>query len=181
MYWLDTLILTLLGIGALLGLWSGFLWQVARMAALSLGFSATILGNEWATGVLHDHLLAGAEVRVCQAVAYVAVFLIVYLAILQVARMLHRGVRNSELQWLDRLFGALLGAGKFGIVLGALCLVAAHSNHPTPQGWLKESLVAPALVKGMEWGIVWMPERYRLEVAQALRGVGEMFQRKEKK
>lgn len=180
MYWLDTLLLTLLALGGLLGLWSGFLWQVARLAALSLALSATVLCNVSAAAFLHEQLLVGAEPRLCQAVAYIAVFLIVYLAVFYFARMLHRGIQYSDMQWLDRLFGAVLGAGKISLVLAGLCLVATHSSHPTTQQCLKESRVAPLLAQGMEWTLIWVPEKYRGELAQGIQGFGEMFDSKAK-
>lgn len=178
MYWLDTLLLSLLGLGALLGLWSGFLWQVARMAALSLALTAMVLCNESAAAFLHEELLTGMEPRVCQALAYVAVFLIVYLAVFYLARMLHRSVQMSDLEWLDRVCGALLGAVKICVVLAVLCLVAAHSSHPTMQDWLKESKIAPVLARGLQGALIWVPEKYRLELAQGIQGVGEMFEGK---
>lgn len=178
MYWLDTLILSLLGLGALLGLWSGFLWQVARLAALSLALSAAVFCNESAAAFLRENMLAGAEPRIVQAVAYISIFLIVYLAVFYIARILHRGVQMSELRWLDRLCGAALGAAKICLVMSVLSLIATHSSHPATQECLKESRLAPVLAQGMEWTLHCIPERYRTELADGIQGMGEMFERK---
>jgi membrane protein required for colicin V production len=180
MHWLDTLLLVLLGLGALLGLWTGFLWQVARLLSLSLALTATVCLNEPTSQLLRDNLLAGAEPRVAQVVAYIAVFLLAYLLIFYVARLVHHGVRTSDLEWLDRVLGCVFGLAKFALILSGLCLLAAHYPHPTAQAWLKESTLAPLFAKGLESGLTWVPERYRVELADGVAGLHRILGGKEK-
>ena len=61
MYWLDSTILALLAIGALVGAWTGFLWQVARILSLALSLYAAILANDDAG--LGDRLRAWREAQ----------------------------------------------------------------------------------------------------------------------
>ncbi|MFO0969562.1 MAG: CvpA family protein [Gemmataceae bacterium] len=175
MYWLDTAILSLLGIGALLGLWSGLLWQIARIVSLGLAFAITVVANESSAEFLHQHLLGGAEPRVAQGVAYVAVFLAVYLITFYIARVLHSAVQASDLEWLDRLLGAAFGAAKIAIVIAILCLFATHSTHPAPQTWLKESRLAPVFAQGLQTALALLPEKYRSEMIEGVKGLREIL------
>lgn len=181
MYWLDTLLVVLLSLGALLGLWTGFLWQVARLLSLSLAMAATIFLNEPTAAVLRENLLAGVEPRVAQVIAYIVVFLVSYLLVFYVARMVHHGVRTSELEWLDRVLGALFGAAKIALVLSGLCLLAAHYPHPTAQAWMKESTLVPLFARGLESGLTWVPDRYRVELAEGVEGLQRLLQAQDKK
>src|SRR4051794_2044148 len=116
MYWLDTLLLVLLGLGAVLGFMSGLLWQVARIVTLAAALMATIACNEPATHFCREQVLREADPRISQAVAYVLVFLAVYLILFLATRLLYQCIKATKLQTADRLLGALFGTGKAALV-----------------------------------------------------------------
>src|SRR5438046_804870 len=103
MYWLDTLLLALVALGAVLGFVSGFLLQVRRLLSLRIALAATVAANETASRFCQEQLLRDADPRVSQVVAYVAVFLAVYLVLFLATRLLYEGIRATELVVLDRL------------------------------------------------------------------------------
>jgi membrane protein required for colicin V production len=181
MHWLDSTLLALVGLGAGFGLWTGLLWQMARLVSLGAAFVATVIANDSAAAFLREHILVAAEMHVAQAVGYVVVFILVYLLTLQLARLLHHSIQTSDLEWLDRLLGAGLGAAKVGLVLSGLCLAGAHYPHPTTQDLLKESTLAPVLASGMESALAWLPEEYRTELALNWEGIAALFSGKNEK
>jgi membrane protein required for colicin V production len=161
MYWLDTLILAVLVLGAALGFYSGFLWQIARILALSTALLVTVTCNEPATRFCRDQLLAGADPRIPQAAAYVLVFLAVHLILHLTTRLLYAGIRAADLEMVDRLAGGLFGAGKMALIVGACCLAAANYPHPTTRAWMAHSTLAPVFADGMEHVLVIIPDEYK--------------------
>src|SRR5262245_55749852 len=81
MYWLDTTILAILGIGAIFGALNGLLMQLARLVGFAVALYAAIYFNDGATTLIQQSFVQDAEPLVARIVAYVAVFLVVYLAI----------------------------------------------------------------------------------------------------
>src|SRR5581483_2504474 len=167
MHWLDLTILILLGLGAGLGFWSGMLWQVARVVSLGLALYATVLLNEPACQFLAE-AAHGIDPRVARGVAYVGVFLGVYLALFLLTRLLHSTIKAAHLDLLDRLLGALLGAGKMGLALAVVCTALASLSFPLAQEWMAQSTLAPLLARGAEVGLEQIPEEYRGRVGDAL-------------
>ncbi len=176
MFWLDIVILVLLGLGAGLGFWSGLLWQVARVVSLGLALYATILLNESATQFLEE-VVRGIDAHVAQGIAYVGVFLGIYLTLFLFTRLLHKAIKATHLELLDRLLGALLGAAKMGAVVAAACLGLASLAVPTTEDWLAHSTLAPLFARGAETAVAMIPEDYRDRASEGLEQVKETLQR----
>jgi membrane protein required for colicin V production len=170
MYWLDTIILILLGLGAGLGFWSGLLWQIARVLSLGLALYATILFNEPATKFL-DEVVRGIDPRVAQGIAYVVVFLGVYLSLFLLTRLLHKMIKAAHLELFDRLLGGLLGAAKMGVVIAIACAVLAAVALPMTQDWMQQSTLAPLFVRGTEATLDLIPMQYRSRVDDGLQQI----------
>jgi membrane protein required for colicin V production len=168
MHWLDTLLLVLLALGGLLGFFSGFLWQVARILSLGVALLATVAFNEQASRFCQDHLLREADPRIAQAIAYVMVFLAVYIVLFLVTRLIYKGIRATDLEMFDRLLGGLFGAGKMALIIGACCLAAANYPHPTSKELMAKSKLAPAFAEGMEHILVVIPDDYKEDLRDTL-------------
>src|SRR5947209_15620594 len=123
MYWLDVVLLVLLGLGAALGFWSGLVMQVARLVSLGSAIWATLALNEPATRLLHERVAPETNVGVLHGIAYIAVFLVVYIALFALSRLVYKLVRASKLVLLDRVTGAVLGAMKMALILAPVCLL----------------------------------------------------------
>lgn len=173
MYWLDTLLLTLIGLGGLWGLWSGFVLQMARLVSMSLAVGAAVLLNEPVKQFLLEEVIVGADPRLAQGIAYGVVALLTFLILMYFARKLRRTVRTSELAWLDRWLGFLLSAGKVTAFLAVLCLLAERFPHEKTQGLVRESVLVPVFAQGAGTTISWLPERYQGELDSALSGLGK--------
>ena len=178
MFWLDTTIVALLVLGAILGAISGLLWQVARILCVALSVYAAILLNEWATNLLQEALLKGAEPAVARAVGYLAVFLAVFFILFQVVWPLDHAIRAVNLEPLDRLLGAGMGACKMALIVAAICLGLTAYPNPTTTEVLEKSTLAPVLAEGMEMVLLVIPQEYKTELCNGLKNLREFARNK---
>jgi membrane protein required for colicin V production len=169
MYWLDTAILIVLALAALLGARSGFVGQVARLLTLGVSLYGTIRLNEPATRLLAESVLSGADGWLARGAAYVIVFLAIYVVLLAVTLFLERGVRAAQMQWLNRLMGAALGAVKAALVLGVVFLGLVHFAPDFSQAPLERSYLASYLSEGAQRVLRAIPAEYREKVWSQVR------------
>ena len=149
MHWLDVTLLALLALGACLGFWSGLIMQVARLLCFGLSIYLTFLHNEPVTRLLHERVAPEAHVNLLRGVAYIVVFLVVYISLFALSRLIYRVVRATKLETLDRLAGAVLGAFKMTLVLAPICALLAMLSQPATDEWMKQSKIAPVLAQGL--------------------------------
>lgn len=177
MYWLDTTILTLLVLAAVLGFWSGFLWQIARIAGLGISLVATLLFNDAASQFLRDYLLREGDPRLVQALAYAVVFFAVYLVLFFTSRLLYEGIRAADLVMVDRVLGCAFGAAKMALALGAICLAAANYPHDVTRTWMAKSTFAPTFAEAMERVLIVIPEAYSENLHATFIGLRDLVSR----
>jgi uncharacterized membrane protein required for colicin V production len=173
-YWLDTIIVAVLAVGAVFGALSGFLWQVARVASVGVAVYAAIYFNDWAAHLLEETLLHGAHPRVSMVLAYLVVFVAIYLAFFCTTLLLERGMMVVRLEPLNRLLGGGLGALKAALVLGAVFLGMASYPHTRTQEVLDRSLIAPTLADGMQLVLVAVPQEYKDWLCNGLESLREL-------
>jgi uncharacterized membrane protein required for colicin V production len=176
MFWLDIAILTLLTLGAVLGFWSGLLWQVARLLSLGVSLYATLVFNEPVTQLLHEHVAPEAHLGLLRAVAYGGMFLGTYILLFTLTRLLHRTIQATKLESLDRLMGAALGTGKMVLLLAPACAGLAYLALPITQEWMEKSTLAPLLARGMHDALVVIPEDYRHQAEESIQHVRDRLQ-----
>jgi len=167
MYWLDTAILLILGIGVAWGAVTGLWWQIARFLSLGVSFAATILGHDPAMRLVQDGL-GQMDPRLLHGLAYVAVFLAVYLCLYYLTHLVYEMIRAGNLEYLDRLLGALLGGAKVSLILAAVCLGLANYPNPTTKQWMASSQFAPTFADGMEFVLLSFPEDYKADLQESL-------------
>jgi membrane protein required for colicin V production len=172
MHWLDSTILALLAVSAALGMWSGLLCQVARLASLTIALMAAVLLNEQVAFWLQENVVRQGDSRLCGALAYALVFLGVYLVLSVTTRTLYQAVHSSELELLDRMLGAALAVGKASLVLGMVCLGLSRAEHAAPKSWFAESRLAPILAQSMQTVIGCLPDEARQRIHLGLERVG---------
>jgi membrane protein required for colicin V production len=177
MYWLDTLLLALLVLGAGIGFLSGFLQQISRILTLAIALVASVVCNDSASRFCREHLLQGADARIAQAVAYVLVFLSVYLVFFLAARLLYAGIRSSDLEIADRLLGGMFGAAKTALILGICCLAAANYPHSSARALMAKSTLAPVFAEAMEQALVIIPDEYKENLRGTLVSLRDLLSR----
>src|SRR5262245_2489933 len=108
MNWLDITILVMLGIGGVLGLISGLLWQVARLVIFGVSLYVTIYYHGPVADFLKANLSSG-QPAVMTGLAYFFTFIGTYLVLFLVTALIERAVRAMKMKWMDRLLGGVLG------------------------------------------------------------------------
>jgi membrane protein required for colicin V production len=133
--WVIAAIVILAVIGAAK---NGFFVEAFSLGGVVLG----LLIASWNYQRLMPSLLQAVHTpAVAEAIAFLAIALVVMIAAGLVGRILHRTAHSIGLGWLDRLIGAAFGflKGCVVVTLGVMALAAFY-----PQcGWLDHSRLAP--------------------------------------
>jgi len=168
MHWLDFILLLILAVGAFLGARSGLLWQVARVLTFFLAIYFCIHHHTAVAGWLLQ-TLRGASPTVTWLLAYLVTFLSVYAVCLFITYVLEKALRAAKLKPVDRVFGALIGIIKAGLLAGAILLgVALYATPGEADDMLGESKVAPVLLKSMQVVIVAVPQQYKDRLGETI-------------
>jgi len=117
--WLDVGILLLIGAGALRGYRRGLIREGMALGGLAVGLVLATQWNAEVAGLLKPFVGGG---RFLNALAYVVVVLLILGVATLLTVVIQRVMRILLVGWLDRLGGALFGAGQ-GAILAALLLV----------------------------------------------------------
>jgi uncharacterized membrane protein required for colicin V production len=168
MHWLDLSLLALFGLGAALGFWSGLIMQIARLICLAVSIYATLFLNETATRLLHERVAPDAHINLLRGISYVGVFLIAYLILFALSRLVYRVVRATKFEMLDRLAGAALGAIKMVLLLAPACALLTYLALPPTEEWMSRSTIAPMLAKGMHVAVILVPETYKNQAQESV-------------
>ena len=176
MHWLDVALLVLLGTGAALGFWSGLVMQVARLLSLGISLWATMALNEPATKLLHERVAPETSLTVLHGIAYVAVFLVAYITLFALSRIVYKLVRASKLVLLDRISGAVLGAAKMALILAPLCLLLQFLALPATEEWMQQSKIAPALAAGVKTAVELLPDSYKSQARDSAEQLRDRLQ-----
>jgi membrane protein required for colicin V production len=137
----DIIVLSLLGVSALIGFVCGALREVTTVIAFVIAAFAALYGLHYvglaARSALHPAWLGNIA-------ALLVVFLMVYVVIRVISAGMIRGVHATRLGMLDRLAGGGLGLGRGLIVLGLINLAI----HLAPRaegmpGWIVDAKLYP--------------------------------------
>ena len=112
---MDTRIMAVLAIGAIIGFWQGAFKQIANFIGVALGIIlASALYQQCG-----DYLaqLSGANVSVGHTVAFIGIVILVPIALGWIASLLTKAASVVYLGFLNRLMGAVLGAASYMLVL----------------------------------------------------------------
>ena len=158
---LDIIVLLLVGGGAVLGGFRGFVQEVLALGAWVAAIVALKLAHTPATAMLEPVIgtWAGAAV-----LAFALVFGLVFLAGKLIARQIGGATRRSVIGPIDRVLGAGFGALK-GLIGATLLYLAANLVYDTFNGrtaprpdWMRDSRTYPllyasgrAIVDFVEW------------------------------
>jgi membrane protein required for colicin V production len=167
MHWLDIVLLVVLGLGAILGLRKGLLWQVARLVTFGVAVYVCVYFHDFAGGLLAPCLADTSEIFV-KVVACAVTFLVVYLVLYAITLLLERALKASKLKLMDRLLGGAFGAIKAGLVAGAILMGVALIGWKDADATLAESSLAPVLLQVMRGFLIAVPQEYKNEVTDAL-------------
>lgn len=140
---LDYAIITIVGLGAIYGFSRGALRMITSLLSLVGGLYAASLYHEAASRVAGREL--GADSTTARILGYIAVFVLVFLAIEIAGNLVIRIVQLVRMGWIDRLIGGAAGAAIAGIALG-FAIMAMMMLLPARAEILRESTLAPDLL-----------------------------------
>jgi membrane protein required for colicin V production len=172
MHWLDTAIVALLLVGAVLGFLTGFVWQLARIGGLILSIYASAALHDPASRLVRD-VLRDCDERIASGAAYVVVFVFVFVGMYLTAMTLKAILRAMDMENLDRIAGALFGAAKAAVCIGIVCLLLQYWAHPMTREWMSKTQIAPAMAQGTEHAIAMIPPSYKQAVLEGFADLRE--------
>jgi membrane protein required for colicin V production len=180
MYWLDTVILILLGVGAGLGAWTGLLKQFMRVVGFAVALYGSVLLHGWASNYLQQELLKDSDPAVADALSYGAVFLTIIAAFFITALLIDRCLKAVKLKWADRLLGAGVGAAKAALILGAVFLAVLSYPHPATKEIMEPSRLAQPLAGSVNLCLKLVPTQYTDDLQNGLDRLKETAREKAK-
>jgi membrane protein required for colicin V production len=140
---LDYAIIAVIGLGTIYGFSRGALRMVTSLLSLIGGLYAASLYHGAAANLASREFGAGAATA--RIIGYVAVFVLVFLAIEIAGNIVIRLIQLVRMGWIDRLIGGAAGAALAAIALG-FAIMAMMMLLPARAEILKNSLLAPELL-----------------------------------
>lgn len=165
--WLDQSIVVLLGIAVVFGAVSGFLWQLARLVTFGVAIYACIFWHEQVAGYLQPYLQISSPAAL-NVVSYLTTFLGVYLVLFSLTLLLEKTARVTRLKPMDRFFGAVFGAAKAALIVGAILTGLVLYPSAASERSIEESRLAPYLLRAMRTVITAVPKAYQDRLGETL-------------
>ncbi|MBR6758328.1 MAG: CvpA family protein [Bacteroidaceae bacterium] len=134
---LDIVILALVAIMTIWGFMRGIVRQIGDLAALLLGIIGANLFGSVVTSWMQTH--TDWPLIACQLVAYISLFLIIYLTIRIVVSFIKSLTELVRLGWIDSLAGGLFGAFKTLLLISIVLNVALMMTRDA-EIWHSEAL-----------------------------------------
>lgn len=140
---LDYLIIAVIGLGMIYGFSRGALRMVTSLLSLVGGLYAASLYHDAAASLANREFGAGSATA--RIVGYVAVFVLVFLAIEMAGNIVIRLIQAVRMGWIDRLIGGISGAALAAIALG-FAIMAMMVLLPARAEILRDSQLTPDLL-----------------------------------
>ncbi len=153
----DIAIGVILVVGLLSGLSRGFVRTLFGLAALVLGIVAAGRGFVF---VAEKVLFFLPGERVSELAGFVLIFLVVFLAIVFIGRVIGKALKLASLGWLDRLVGGLLGLIMAHLWMGVFLLLAVIGGFHEGRA-LRSSKLAPQVFAVTDAIVIMIPEDVR--------------------
>jgi membrane protein required for colicin V production len=143
MNWLDYALLIIIGLSVLHGLSHGALRMLTSIFSFVLGISGASMWHGYAGAFAQSHL--GTSAVTSDVIGYVAIFLVVFVAVELVGQRIIALAEFVHLNLLDRLAGAAFGA-LLGAIFAGLNIVVLTTVLPPNYPLLRNSELAPKIL-----------------------------------
>lgn len=155
----DKILLAVIAIGAIAGMWRGFLKEVVGTFGLLL---AAIIANLASPNVItyaHDWFSSD---RVAGLAAWIVSFIVSMVVLGWLAHLLGKVLEAASLSWTNRLAGGVFGAIKFSLfcalVISGIQMLSSVLPALSIQSYVEESQIVPLLHKVVEIVMPWVSE-----------------------
>lgn len=178
-HWLDVAIVTVIGIGALIGARRGVFRQTARLISYVVAFYLALPLHDPVEMLLRTHLTQVSP-KVSKLQSFLATYLVTYIVTLigmALVRKLLRALSRSEkgcaiealgLKPLDRLLGAGMGMIAAALVVGGSLLALGSVEEPKVREAIAGSKLMAPVTQKMQQVIQAIPESVRQDALQSL-------------
>jgi membrane protein required for colicin V production len=151
----DFVVLAAVAFGALHGLRNGLLTMVTSFVALIAAlYLASVHYTETAAIIARQF---GTNPTLATVLGYLAVFLVVFIAVQFVGGMVVGVLRMASLGWIDRLAGGFLG-GAIAAAVAGLAVMLLTTVLPANAALLRNSEAAPMLLAYDAMLVRYIPE-----------------------
>ena len=130
MNYIDMFILVLLAWAVFKGYTRGFILQMTVLAALGLGIFAALKLSDFTAEQLEGHISVSSETL--NLIAMGVTFLLVFIGVNLIGRMVEKMVEAIELSFINRLFGIVFSVSKLVIICGVLLAFIDRVDQKTP-------------------------------------------------
>ena len=153
MTWFDYAVLAIVGVSVLLGVIHGLVRELLALASWMIAFLVAQLYAADAATLLTMQI-SHQELRLLAA--FIAVFLIVYVAMKLLTSAVSRLVKSSGLGGVDRLLGSLFGLVRGGMIVMVMVLLAGLTALPKQTDW-RQAMFSARLEALANVIKVWLP------------------------
>lgn len=167
MNWFDTILIFIMLLGGLLGIRSGLLWQVARIAIFCGAIYACVNYHGYAAKFLMENF-DGLSVDTNWMLAYIVTFLGVCLVGFIITWFLEGFIQAAKLKPLDRILGGLFGLIKTGLLCGGVLTGIVLYGSETTREKVGESYLAPWLLDGVQFVLTAVPEKIKDDLHETM-------------
>ncbi len=141
--WLDILLGSILLLGLMRGIWTGFSRSVSSLLGLVLGFWVAVNYFPPLSLRLSQFI---KDPMWCPLIAFFLLFVLVYLSFVLAGMLVQTLLKAIKLGWMDRLMGAIVGLSK-GLILTGVIVFLLTVFLPSDSPVLKGSALYPRLTK----------------------------------
>lgn len=155
----DKILLVVIAVGAIVGLWRGFLREVVGTFGLLL---AAIIAN-LATPYGLPHAAAWfSNEHVVGLLVWVVLFVVAMVVLGWIAHLIGKVLKAAMLSWTNRLAGAIFGAIKYALFLAVAITAVQSVSTLLPalsiQTYVEESQIVPLLHNIVSVVMPWVSE-----------------------
>ena len=123
---LDIILSTILLFGLVRGFIKGFFLEITALLALALGLYGAIHFSYFAANFLKNHL-AWSE-KYIHITSFAITFVIIVLLISLSGKLLTKIADSAALGFMNKIFGAVFGIAKIGLILSVILIVFDRMN-----------------------------------------------------
>ncbi|MFT4562284.1 MAG: membrane protein required for colicin V production [Gammaproteobacteria bacterium] len=153
MNWADLLVLTIIGISALISLFRGFVREALSLLGLAIAVWISVTFYASAAELLTNYLSVPTARRV---LGFVGLFVVSLIVAGLVNHLIGKLVDKAGLTGTDRMLGVIFGALR-GIVIVGLFVGLAGMTQVPQDPWWKESIFMPHFQTLAEIGVGLLP------------------------
>ncbi len=171
---LDVIFIIIIVCSSIYGLFKGLIKEVIFLLALIIGFIGAI---RLYTGVSPLFQALGLGEQVAKALSFFALWIVIFIALILIGKLLHKLIHAISLGWINRLGGA--GFGFFrGIILSSMIIMFLTIILSEKAPILSESKLTPSILRISKAMLSLVPDDLQKRFMEKKKKLHEIWDRK---